>query len=89
MGRSSTPRYRIEFECKGNVVLTACTWGAYRKHLGEPNAKNLAQLCLDKNASFKPGGVNAHCGPTIIIGARIIDQFTGTIKAAIGSCEPY
>lgn len=39
---------------------------------GKPTAANLAKFVAKLNESFRPGGVNAHCGPEQVVAARIV-----------------
>jgi hypothetical protein len=66
MGRSSTPKYVVEFTT-GNGKQRTQEWRvrtSYRgKGYGMPTEANLEKYVLVYNASVETGGCNAHLGP--------------------------
>jgi len=79
MGRTTTPKYRIE--TRGNIVLTA---GAWR---GRATSARLEDHVRALNKSFGTGGANAHLGDDLgfvpyISGAEIVRQEDGEVVAA-------
>ena len=82
MGRSITPAYRIETmdnERPGLWRQFAC-WDGKRFHW--PTAAKLEQWRQDLNASFLPGGVNAHLSSQAVLHvyrARVIRQSDGAM----------
>ena len=48
---------------------------------GKPTEVNLVQWVQRFEESQKPGGVNAHVGPDIVLEAEIYNQKTGEIEA--------
>ena len=71
MGKSFTPKYRIEFH--SNTNMTAAAWK------GQATTARLEAHVRHLNESFRPGGVNAHVGDGLgfipyISRARIVRQ---------------
>lgn len=80
MGRSYTPKYRIE------IRLASPKWAAppeaWRTQYGRANAENLARFIQVHNASIAPGGANAHLGAEHrITGARLVRQADDRVLA--------
>jgi hypothetical protein len=75
MGRSSTPKYVIEF-VTGNGRQRTHEWRvrtSYRgKGYGRPTEANLEKHVQAYNASVEPGGCNAHLGPKATAVAAVI-----------------
>jgi len=81
MGRTHTPKYRIEVREQGQRAMRvfAC-W--YVKDKGKTTNKNLESWVEHFNTSLEPGGVNEHCGPKARISeAKIVNQKTGETLA--------
>lgn len=79
MGRSITPKYRVEAK-EQNGKAWAASWR------GRATEKRLAEYVAGTNESMKPGGVNEHVSRAVgfipvIREARIIEQRTGEIVA--------
>jgi hypothetical protein len=74
MGRITTPKYAVEFfevhTASGPTHWTPMGWNS--KQAGRPTPANLAKFIDGYEASTRPGGVNAHIGPTVIGEARIV-----------------
>lgn len=71
MGKSYTPKYRIEFHA--NTNMTAAAWK------GQVTTARLEAHVRSLNESFRPGGVNAHVSEGLdrivhIHRARIVRQ---------------
>lgn len=76
MGRTFTPKYRIE----ANGFLTRSTW--QHKYHGRPTAANLAKWAAKNNESTQPGGCNEHVGTDCpITKARIVRQSDDVVIA--------
>jgi hypothetical protein len=79
MGRSVTPKYRVE--TKENVgAMTPAAWR------GRATPARLAEWVEACNKSFLPGGVNGHVSESrgvvvYIHAAKIIEQATGRVVA--------
>jgi len=79
MGRSVTPKYRMEV--KTNVgYFTPSIWR------GRATEQRLEVAVHAENKSFLPGGVNAHVANNLgavpyIYKAKIINQMTGEVVA--------
>lgn len=78
MGRTITPRYRVELRVPG-FHFTPAGWDG--KHCGRPSDASLRAYVLAFEASTQPGGINAHLGPTTIERARVVRQSDDTIVA--------
>ena len=78
MGRSTTPQFRIDY-IVNRGTWTAGTWNS--RQAGRPTAANLAKYVALSEASTKPGGCNAHIGETVVLSAKITNQFTGEVRA--------
>lgn len=65
MGRSITPKYRVELA--GNIRVTPMAW---QRSYGRPTAANLAKMVQGYNDSYRPGGVNAHISEGMDVPAR-------------------
>lgn len=94
MGRSITPRYRVEFQAH-HCLISHSIWQVKTNNVGipgngKPTDKNLARYIRELEDSTKTGGVNAHLGPMLILSARIVDQFTDEVKASYdGLTKPF
>lgn len=81
MGKSYTPKYRIEHEGGDCVPL-------FWKHRDKPTSDRLFMLLCTYAASTEPGGPNEHIGKALgrparlPKTARIVDQTTGKTVAA-------
>lgn len=74
MGRSSTPKYRIEF-AGGSHFVTAAAWPG--EYLGKPSKTKLAQYMAKHEESLREGGANAHLNTVGYVpptSARVIRQ---------------
>ena len=74
MGRSITPKYRLETDTRLGH-LTPLAW------LGPATVERVARYILDLNESFIAGGVNhvPRERPIIVVAARLVEQRTGRI----------
>lgn len=70
MGRSYTPKYRIEFDNS-----TPFSWDS--KSYGRPTIVNLRKFRDSMNDSFLPGGANEHIKGWKVMGCKVVNQFTG------------
>jgi hypothetical protein len=85
MGSTRTPSYRVE-EYKNGAFHSYCGWDPAR--LGPADEEHLARFRAEMNASFKPGGTNAHvsqaAGYQLYLGTlRLVHQKTGAIVAQV------
>ena len=88
MGRTITPKYRLEVT--HGISCTPMVWR------GRVTALRLAQYVASYNESLKPGGVNAHVptglGRSIdecrITGAVVIRQADASIRATYREVVP-
>lgn len=71
MGRTITPKYRVEFLPAGR-----CTAFCWDKSWGRANETNLVKFVMNLNASVMLGGVNDGAMPPVT-GAVLIEQETG------------
>lgn len=83
MGRSFTPKYRIEF--KDNLSPRS-GWMAWETHYGKPTQANLEKWRKAMNASFQKDGCNFHVSQSsgILVhysSAKIVRQSDGQIMA--------
>lgn len=78
MGRSTTPRYRVEFT-QENLAPGHVAWPD--KYLGKPTTESLQKWVIDFEASMRPGGCNAHLGFHPVTKAIVIHQKTGNTVA--------
>lgn len=90
MGRSYTPKYRLEYRdnsvaCRRNpnYFHTICP----PKGFGTPTERKLSEYRRALNTSFAPGGVNAHvseaAGHVVHVGrVRAVEQKTGRVVAS-------
>jgi hypothetical protein len=82
MGRTVTPKYRVEYTTSDNSSFTPSAWP---KEAGRANEANLGKHVERVNASFKPGGCNAHIGHyyhnTAIVSARLVRQADSSVIA--------
>lgn len=70
MSHIVTSKYRVEVICK-TLRMDPFSWRV--KDHGKPTAENLERFVETLNASFRPGGVNAHVGDGgSIIHARLV-----------------
>jgi len=86
MGRSTTPKYRVEVvPADASLRLTPSAWRVGKDRQipgnGKPTLSNLTNYINALEASTLPGGSNAHLGFMPIAEARIVDQFTGQLMA--------
>ena len=85
MGYSRPIRFTVEHEVAGCSHMTNAEWicraSKYRVGYGKPSDVNLMAYVAHLNASFRPGGVNEHCGPLHVVSARIIDNQNGDVLA--------
>ena len=59
MGRSYTPKYRVEYRDNTMNRFAASKWLTYdAKRLGKPSDASAEKLRQSLNKSFAPGGVN-------------------------------
>ena len=79
MGRSTTPRFAVEYTCKGGSI-TPYGWRSSRMGQvpadGRPSAATLQRHVDSVNASLLPGGVNHYPTPgradIRIVSARLV-----------------
>ena len=69
MGKSYTPKYRLE-----TPGFTHMCWNS--KQDGRPTIENLRKYRDQMEKSFLPGGVNEHLGIRKMGPCRIVNQFT-------------
>lgn len=85
MGRSYTPKYRLEFTTTRPGYFTPGAWevrGRYGRHSdGKPTTANLDKWVTAFEDSLRPGKPNAHLGIFSVVTAKIINQFTGEVVA--------
>jgi len=76
MGKSTTPKYRVEYfdNTSGKILPHTQAWDC--KSYGRPSLENLEKWRKSMNQSFKPGGVNYHISES----AKILIHIT---KASI------
>lgn len=84
MGRNTIPTHRIEVRTNDTSAPPYCAWDS--KYHGRANQKNLEKWRITMNASFQPGGVNAHITEAHgivphIISAKLIHQKTNAVVA--------
>lgn len=79
MGRSYTPKYRVEMVLDNSA--RTCEQIAWDKRYGRANKANLAKLIASIESSTQPGGVNAHLGIKSFISATIVNQLNGDLVA--------
>jgi len=79
MGRSYTPKYRIEMVVD-NESKTFQTI-AWDKRYGRTTKENLAKVIRSIETSMRPGGCNAHLTPVSYFSATIVNQSTGELVA--------
>jgi len=82
MGRTVTPKYRIEYNESGRNQVQC--WNS--KFYGRATAINLEAWRVKHNASFLPSGVNNHVTKALgyvlhVSYARIVNQFSGEVVA--------
>ena len=91
MGRSRVVPYTVECFAIGHRI-TPMEWRIRPRYQipanGQPTAANLAKYIEDLNASFRAGGVNAHCGPIRITSAHIVRQRDKQVMAEWCHAEP-
>lgn len=78
MGRTSTPKYRVEVS--DGKQMSLMTWG------GKPTNKRLEEWVISYGKSFEHGEVNAHVSYSLgyipyPVYARIVDQATERVVA--------
>ena len=80
MGRSYTPKFRIEYVSVGCGITKACWDG---KFYGKPTVASLTKHAVGLNDSFKPGGVNEHVSKSFpgarVTSARVVRQADGEV----------
>lgn len=79
MGRSVTPKYRMEVRANVGYMTPSC-WS------GRATEKRLEDAVRSMNKSFLPDGVNAHVSKSRgvvvqILSAKLVEQSTGTVVA--------
>ncbi len=79
--RCHTPKYRIEVSYNNG---TRCSFTTWERRCGRANTKNLEAWRVRMNASFQPGGINAHIN-VHISKAELVNQFTGETVAAVNA----
>lgn len=80
MGKSITPKYRIEEFKIGFWTVSGCM--AWRKEYGKPTVENLRKFRDGYNNTMKPGGANAHLSSRDHFGAlRIVRQSDNEVIA--------
>lgn len=80
MGRSTTPRYRLELKGTGGTFPPQ----SWNKRAGGPLTPTDAELrrwVESFEASTRKGGSNAHLGPTVIWSAQVVRQKDGQVIA--------
>lgn len=77
MGRTVTPKYRVELEQDGFRVDPMC-WNSRTD--GRANAENLARFVEGFNASYR-NGVNAHLAGLHHHAARLVRQADDVVVA--------
>lgn len=87
MGRSTTPKYRIEFTTtRPGCWCTPQFWDVRGRNgcpgNGLPTTQNIEKWVQALEESCQPGKPNAHVGPLQIKTARIVNQFTGEVVAS-------
>jgi hypothetical protein len=79
MGKSYTPKYRIEtVEWRPGVGAYKGTFAWDGKRDGKPSAAAASKWRESMNKSFEAGGVNAHLAGTRIGSIKIVEQATGS-----------
>lgn len=89
MGRSYTPKYRVEYHnntdyVDGRVPSMYPQWMHWPRDLGKPSNAKAEKLRCDMNSTFQPGGVNEHVNRNVTIHIhtlRVIEQATGETVA--------
>ena len=83
MGKSYTPKHRIEFTKTVAFGVQPICWST--KVNGKATRKNLEKYIAGLNKSFQIGGSNEHLSRDgvlpHIIDAKLVNQFTGEIVA--------
>jgi hypothetical protein len=79
MGRSYTPKYRVELVVDNSARSTGTI--AWDRRYGRATTTNLTKIIRSIEASFQPGGANAHLKPVSYISATIVDQSSGNLVA--------
>ena len=80
MGKSVTPKYRVEIQQTTVSFVMAFDFKRY----GKATESNLSKLVKSIDTSFVRGGVNfdqKDCRQVIVIRAKLINQKTGTLVA--------
>ncbi len=88
MGRSYTPKYRVEYRdntmyVDGRVPTMYPGRVSWPSHLGKPSNAKAEDLRRKMNQSFQPGGVNGHVSNALntvvhIYRLWVVEQKTGT-----------
>lgn len=79
MGRSYTPKYRVELVIDNvSKATSALSWD---KRYGRATDANLAKLVRSIETSFLPGGANSHLRAVSYLSASIIRQSDGSLVA--------
>lgn len=69
----------------GSSYLTPAEWRVKSRGqvpgYGKPTDENLAKHVKVFEESTRPGGCNEHCGPMVVMNARVVDQDTGATLA--------
>ena len=84
MGRTITPKYRIEYVESNRERANSAAWDA--KTYGRANARNLERWRTKLNTSFLPGHCNFHVSQALnviphVSYARLVNQKTGEVVA--------
>lgn len=84
MGKSVTPKYRVEYKDQEGKHIS--DWMVKEK--GKPTEENLDKWLMDLNKSFLTGGVNEHISESLgfvpaALSAKIVEQRTGDVKAEV------
>lgn len=77
MGRSYTPKYRVEtveWVAERGVSKNSFAWAGKA-----PTSLKLKDWRAAMNKSFEAGGVNAHLKFTVIGSCKVIEQATGRV----------
>jgi hypothetical protein len=87
MGRTVTPKYRVEMimHSRRQEYSSTAAWDVTSRGMitgkGKPTAANLLKEVQGFEASTGPDGVNKHLGPMKVTHAHIIHQHSGAIMA--------
>jgi hypothetical protein len=83
---STTPKYIVKIT-DGRYGYSSIAWVATSRTQiradGKPTVENLRRWVASFEAATQPGGCNAHLGATKLTSARIVNNFTGELVAAL------